>query len=90
MQSFFLNMLFTVNWLLFVMYQFSSVPSMTNLHTDEYIRAARCTANIGASRFTMYGFGFRFWNSGFRFGLYFTLPFQNNTDGDRKYSFLRG
>ena len=30
---------FTVNWLLFVMYQFSpfsSVPSMTNLRTDEY------------------------------------------------------
>ena len=31
--------LYTVNWLLFSMYQFSpfsSVPSMTNLHTDEY------------------------------------------------------
>ena len=29
----------TVNWLIFVMYQFSpfsSVPSMTNLRTDEY------------------------------------------------------
>ena len=26
----------TVNWLLFVMYQFSSVPSMTNLRTDKY------------------------------------------------------
>ena len=26
----------TVNWLLFIMYQFSSVPAMTKLRTDEY------------------------------------------------------